>query len=499
MDLGAALLLFGLDLQLLQGIVNQLYTDVPGLRTVTGPNGSFRLELDPPAIETRAEGEFRMGVHLTGRLFVGTSTDPLVFDTWVRLQPEIVTGADGIPAGALRFDAVEDVVPQAAEQAVADAFAPGGAVGALLASLTIPVFGDLLASANEQLFPGAELDLAAFSTAFYLGHPAPMRRPVYEVERAGDGYEPVLDLDITYATVPALVAAVALAGNDARPPESPSVVRPGTGLGLVTSAALLAARFAIESAAVIGTEMEGLTIDRFDVASTDYGFDVSGAGHKTGADVEFEGALIARYEGGVGGELGLTSTVETDVDTAWWVDLLSVVAAIVPGLGWFLGHIFIWGPERAAPGQVEQALLEKFGAPLAATAQQVATGFQIESIPTSALLADVWFFDANLAVAAAAFAGRQTREVHAVTRDTAYLARDPAGEGRHTNRRRPVPSVEEITLSSGHALKPWQAAQLVLDGLVTIPGHHAVSNPLARGGIYLRSDPDDTTSNNLLG
>jgi hypothetical protein len=498
MDVGSALLLFGLDIELLQGIVNHLYESDPTLRSVDGGNGLFHLDLDPPAIETRADGAFRMGVHLTGRLFVGAQPDPLVFDTWVRLRPELVGNPGEIPAGALRFDAVEDVVPAGAEQPVADAFGPDGFIGKTLDTLTIPVFADLLASANDQLFPDAELDVSRFSTAFYLGRSAPIRRPVWTVRRANSHWEPSLDLDVTYATVPALMAAVGPAGADPVPPDAPSVVRSGTGLGLVTSAGLLAQRFARESEAVVGTKLQDLTIDRLDVSSTDWGFDVDGEGHKTGAEVDFSGSLVVQFRGGVGGEIVMRSTVETDVDTAWWVDLLSVVAALVPGLGWFLGDLLIWGPVQEAPGKVEAALLDQFSTPLASAAQQLATAFGLEGIPTSAFLADVWFFDGNLAVTAAAFAGRRTEEVQAVTHDVAYLAADPGGAGKHTNRRRPVSSVAEITLSGGHALKPWQAGQLVHDGLLRIPGHHAVSNPLAKGGVYLRSNPDDTTSNNLL-
>jgi hypothetical protein len=497
MDFGSALLVFGLDIELLQGIVNHLYENDRSLQSIEGENGRLRLELDAPAVETRQDS-FRIGVHLTGRLFIGQESDPRVFDAWVRLKPEVVTGADGFPAGTLRFDEVEDCVPAILRPVVTSVFQPDGFIGKVLASLSIPVFADLLASANEQLFSDVELDMAAFSTSFYLGRSTPIRRPLYAVTRVDDHYEPELDLDITYATVPALMAAVGLAGSDPTPPGAPSIVRPGTGLGLVTTASLFRARFDRESESIKGTTLEGLTMDRLNVVSTDYGFDVDGEGHKTGAEVDFAGALMVQYRGGVGGEIKMRSTVETDVDTAFWVDVLSVVAAIVPGLGWFLGDIFIWSPVQEAPGKVEAALLDKFSIPLATAAQQVANSFGIENIPTSALLADVWFFDGNMSVAAAAFAGIRTAEVTSVSRDVAYVAAAPGGAGKHSNRRRPVVSVADITLSSGHTLKPWQAGQFVKDSLLRIPGHHAVSNALVRNGVYLRSNPDDTGSNNLL-
>lgn len=497
MDFGAALVLFGLDLDLFQGIVTFLYDVDPRFRTLEGEDGSFRLELEMPAIETR-EDPFRMGVHLSGQLFLGTDPDPRVFDAWVRLVPEKVEGADGIPVGALRFEEVEEVIPAFAEAQVAQSFGPDGAIGEVLAAFEFPVFESLLRSAHEQLFgEGPELDPAAFETAFYLGHPAPIRRPLWDVGRVNGDWGPVLDLDVSYATKPALIAAVSRADTDPLPPEAPSIVRPGTGLGLVTTFSLIQANLDRQSNELQGSEIEGLTIDRVEFDAADWGFDIDGEGHKTGAEIDFAGSLVARFIGGTGGRVVLRSTVEIDVDTAWWVDVLSALAIVVPVAGWILGDVFIWEPQREAPGKVESALLDKFSTPLAAAAQQVASSFQIALIPTSAFLADVWFFDGNMAVAAAAFAGKAGTEVWSVSRDVAYLTTNP-NDRRPSNRRKPVTSVADITLSSGHTLKPWQAGRMVQIGQLEIPGHHAVVNPKTTQGVYLRSNPDDRTSNNLL-
>ena len=500
MDLGSALQLFGLDLGLLQGIVNFLHETLPAFRTIEDEDGAYRLALDPPQVEIRDdESGYRMGIHLVGQLFLGEEINPFVFDAWVRLRPEVGSDASGNPVGVLLFDAVEEVTPPIAEPLVAAAFGPDGVVGAALDTLQLDVFTALIASVNDQLFPNnPTVDVDDFSLAFYLGRPAALDRPVYDLGREGEDWIPLLQFEYTDATVPALVASVALAGETAVPPESPSIIRHGTGLGLITTDRLFESRFALESAALIGTEMQGLTIDRFTAETTDYGFLIDGAGHKTGADVTFSGSLMAHFEGGIGGQLTMRNNIETDVDTAWWVDLLGVVAAIVPVVGWILGDIFIWGPAAEAPEQVENALLDRFLTPLDSAAQSLASQFNISIIPTSAFLSDVWFFDGNMGVAAAAFAGRQTAGVQSVSRDIAYLAMDPAGAGRPSNRRRPVESVYEITLDDGRRLKPWQAGQLVEDGLLDIPGHHAVRNDLARNGIYLRSNPDELRSNNLL-
>jgi hypothetical protein len=498
-ELGAARQLFGLDLDLLQGIVNFLHAELPAFQTVEDPDGAYVLRLDVPTVETRSDGGFRMGLRITGQLELG-GDPPQLFETFVRLRPEVGEGADGNPVGTLAFDAIEEIFPPDAEPAITDTFGPDGPLGTALGALALDVFADLIASVNEQINPpDTPVDLNAFSTAFYLGRPAPIPRPVWTIRSAGDHrYEPALDLDVSYATTPALVAAVGLAGEDPVPPDSPSIVRPATGLALLTASQTFDARFALEREAIRGTEIHGLTIDDFNATSADWGFDIDASGHKTGAHVSFSGSLIGDFRGGVGGQFLMRSTVQTDVDSAWWVDLLSVLAALVPVIGWILGEIFIWEPERAAPGEVEATLREKFVTPISDAAAKLADAFGLDLIPTEAYLADVWFFDGNLAVAAAAFAGSQTSSVDGVTFDVAHVVKDPAGAGRHSNRRRPVESVAEILLDTGHALKPWQAAQLVDKKLLALPGYHVVHNPLATEGVYLRSNPDDTTSNNLL-
>ncbi len=499
MEFGFSLQLFALELDLFQGIINFLYENLPAFRTVEDPNGAYRLELDPPLIEVRDTGDYRMGIHLTGKLFLGDNPNPLLFDAWVRLKPEVGENEDGVPVGQLVFDAIEEVTPAPAASAVADSFGSEGTIGKALNSLKLDVFNDLAMSVHNQLFPpGTAFSFDTFSLAFYLGQPTSMDRPVWSIKREGEHYVPDLQLDFSQVTKPALVASVALAGDEAIPSDFPSIVRPGTGVALVTTKRLFDARFILQTALMVGTEMQGLTIDSFSAASTSYGFDIDGAGHKTGADVSFSGSLIAQFLGGVGGQLVLRSTIETDVDTSWWVDILSVVAALIPGLGWILGEIFIWEPTRDAPQQVETALLDRFLTPIADAAQGIADNFSIDIIPTDAFLADVWFFDGHMTVAVSAFAGTRISDITSVSRDIAYLAKKPTTTGKHTNRRRTVESVFEITVTGGYQLKPWQAGQLVHKKLLTIPGHHAVESPLAKGGFYLRSNPDNTTSNNLL-
>ena len=477
-----------------------IYENEPAIQVIELPEQNARLELDVPQFDFRDDGNFRMGMHLTGQLFVDGFPGPLVFDAWVHLQPVLKMEGDK-PIGILEYVEVEDVTPEPARQAVEDAFGPDGLVGGILADLEFDVFEELAKSLQKQIFPDQEEDefeFDAFSYAFYLGKPAPIRHPYYKTKREGDDIVPELEFVTNFSTAPALIASIALNGEDATPPDASSIVIPDTGLALLSSKRMFDTKFELEKEEIIGSKMQGLTMDVFEAESTDYGFDIKGGGHKTGATVTFEGSLIGDFIGGVGGQFVMHSTIETDVDTKWWVDLLSAVAFMIPVLGWILGEIYIWEPAREAPENVESTLLDKFSKPLQKVADDLGEKFEIPDIRTHAYLADAWFFNGNMIISSVAFAGVQEGQISRVDRDIAYLARDPKGEGKRSNRRRTVESVGTIYLKDGRAMKPWHAGKLVLMGILELPGYHAVMSDLVKEGVYLRGNPDGDPSNNLL-
>jgi hypothetical protein len=132
-------------------------------------------------------------------------------------------------------------------------------------------------------------------------------------------------------------------------------------------------------------------------------------------------------------------------------------------------------------------------------ADDLAAGFGIEGeegedpIPSAAFLDDIWIFDGNLAVSVVALLGYNPATIEGVLYDTAFIKLK-----RSRQRRKPVQSVEQLRLSTGQWVRPWQAAQLLDAGIVDIPDHHVVRNPKAREGIFLRSDPNETDADNLV-
>ena len=159
--------------------------------------------------------------------------------------------------------------------------------------------------------------------------------------------EVVFEGESTYVTVPALVATVAHQGDSPLLPGSASIVRPGTGLQLITSKTMFDARLDVQAALTVDQVIEGLTVDTLTLDPVDGGINVDGSGHNDDADVTFVGTMVARYVGGTDGHLYMKPALDIDVDTEWWIDVLSFLASVVPIVGWTLGEIFIWGPKEA--------------------------------------------------------------------------------------------------------------------------------------------------------
>ncbi len=508
MDVGQNWLVLGLDLQLIQGAVMHLYKTKPEFQSISGTvlGFAYRLELVAPVIEPRpACGDlpYRVGIHLLGDLYIGDSTTPNRFDAWVRLDPTVVTGAGGMPFGALVFGGVESIEPAAAKATLEEEFQPGGGVGDSLADMKLDLFTGLLDAVTRVLHPPVDddpdddeeppvdIDPTEFAVAFEVGEPASMRRPLYDVDDDG---EPFLDIDWAFITAPALVASVALAGDTPGMPGRLSMVKPGAGMTLLTTKTMFDAKLDLEAQAKIGEEEDGVTTDALVLEAVDGGIAVEGEAHKTGGSVTFEGVVLSQYQGGTQGRLRMKPAIETDTDLDWWVPFVGVGLFLVfAPFGAF--YLFVIDAKLdSVNGTVNLSVGRPLRDALADAADQIAEGFGVDSFPSQALLSDVWIVDGHLAVEVTAFLGVTAATIEAVTYDTAYVSK----AGVRTNRRRPVRSVGTVTLSTGQTVTAAQIGKLVGEGLVEIPGHHAVRNPRAEGGWYIRSIANDTTVDNLI-
>lgn len=501
MEFGDIWMALGIDVSVLQGAVTHLYREDPGFQVVEGPG--YRLELVIPLIEVRpacGPKPYRMGIRLIGTLTLEGDPNPFHFDAFVRLDPVVLT--DGaIPAGGLSFVEVEDVVPAFTRASLEAEFAPDGKIGKVLSARRLDLFGAMLDAATRILHPPpdpedpVDIDPGEFAVDFWLGQPAPMRRPVYAV----DGEEPLLEWDIGEMTVPSLMATVALAGTSPRTTGDPSVCRPGHGMTLVTAKAALDVKLDNQAAATIGDEINDAEITALTLEGVDAGIAVTGSAEKTGGSATFEGTMVCRYQGGTDGVLRMDPAIHTDVHVDDWVIVLSVFGIMfAPLFGLILVNGFVWIPASATPDRVSAALREAFTEPLTDAAEEIAAGFGVDNMPSAAYLSDVWFFDGNLAVAAVALLGNTFTEVKSVSYDTAMIGPKPENAPHGTIRRREVKSIRDITLATGQTVTPWQAGELVRDGLITLPGYHAVHQPKAKGEWYLRSNPNDTLDDNLI-
>jgi len=358
----------------------------------------------------------------------------------------------------------------------------------------------------ETMFPASPPlvvgDVLAFE--FYLGRPGYFSRPSYSPFHIGpDGVRTdalIFNGRTEHSTVPSLVASVALAGQQARLPGDVSNVVRGTGMQLVVSKTLFDRDLARQAASQVGTEFDGVEIDSMSVTSVDAGIELNMNASKTGVTVRIEGTIVGVFSEELAGteelpgfeaRLNMHPVLSVDIDTVWWVKLINVLT-FTPFLGTLLNDIFIWKPlgeaRQEATVTVDRTLATQFNEALAPIASALNGALELENIESRTYVSGIWFFDGNFTVAAAAFAGVHPETITAVSHDMAFVG----------DNLKQVISVSTISLSEGHVLKPWQAGELAKLGILDIPNHHGVENSLARGGYYLRSDPNDTITDNLV-
>ena len=499
MDIGSSLISLGLDLNLLQGFLNQTYAETEDMQRIAGLG--FDLELELPRLETRGDqNDYRLGLHLRGLLRVEGSA-PMAFDAWVVLDPVAELDASGIPVGKLRYRQIEEVLPDLARSPLEHACAPGGRIGDFIgSSLKLPLFEILLREVAHSGLVGRFGSYAEMaqevSWSFYLGRPGTISRPHYRTPATGYKQFSLKFEGVTEkVTVPALIASVALPGQEAELPDRVSTVPHATGIQLITSKALMDANLAQKAKARIGTKIaDDVEIKSLSLTSTDAGIAIDLHGEKHSGSLDIQGTIAAQFYGEIGGTLVMVPAIQVDVEMAPWVEALSFLCAALPLVGWVIGDILIWEPfedvQESAPIDSGETLARDFNETLRPIAEQVATSFQIEGVESRAYLADVWFFDGNFAVSAAAFAGLWHAQILETTYDVAHVGRQ--------GHLKPVTSVADLLLDSGQRLKPWHAGELAKLGILKIPHHHGVKNHLARGGFYLRSNPNATTTDNLI-
>ena len=288
---------------------------------------------------------------------------------------------------------------------------------------------------------------------------------------------------------------VALPGESADSGAETSCLPSLTEFGIVYSRRLLDNALAAGAAAAVGTETEGATITRLSLSMGDDAINVDGRAEKDSAVITFQGPVRLRLVRGTTRFAADSREVSVDVDLPWWQDLLLFLTGPVGGiLTLGLGPLLVgigfaaFGTSLAeiefelagAPRQIRGAISTTLVTGLAQLAAGLAFntplgGLQPQSTPDHSLTED-----GHIGVFAQVF----------ILQVTAHIV-----EAVHSRLR---DRFVEYTLQGGRRLRSTELARLVIAQAIVTPGSHAV----VRGSgdsqrMYMRSNPDNSTENNL--
>lgn len=491
MELNQVKIAVGLHLDLFKGIITHLYATevIPSFLEF----GNIQVNINEPVVAVRdPSGNPWVGLNLTGA-FQNGDVPPAAFDVWLSLRPFVRSVSGQAPVAALAVAAVEEASPEDI----------GGLVGALavgeintiLQDMDIPIFNALIGGLEEAAFGENPPERSTWNTDFYLGNAA-------ELEYVEVGFPPgqpdrpnVRRSDMLN-TVPALIATLALPGESAAIPGNPSIVPAGTGIQIMISRSAMDSVLGFNAQSKVGESIEGATINAMQMKMHDLGIEISGSAEKSGADIDWEGILLLyfrkfyfvdrsrRWHDGFVDVF--TSGIDVDVDIPWYIKLLRAFLFIIGPVGWILDATLV-APKVSeadeAPDLVRGAFREEVGAALEDMIGNVGGLSGGDEVPFMEFGQNSWVLNGHYTHSLLAFAGLNRDTIARVEHDQFQI------EGAHGS------SVGMIELASGYYLHPQELGRLLKRGIMEIPNVHGVE---ADYGFYVRSNPNDDTSDNLV-
>ena len=493
MDMGEAKVAVGLDVRLMSGIIDFLFeTGAIESELDTGVSGiSGQLETLALAAEV-IEGETLMVLDLTGNLIIGEQ-DPSPFSMRLSLDP-VVRPVDGA-APVAGFEVGELIEAEPALLALAFPQIKDG-LDAALADLALPLFDPLISQVEAAFFGTTPPSRATWAVSWRLTPAATLDRVNISIP-PGEPDQPFVESRTPMETVPALVASIALPGEEAVPVDTGSIVPRPSGIQVLIARDTMNPMLAATASAQVGTTMDGATIDALSMEMTELGIKLAGSATAGEADIDWDGTLLILFSKfyrlhhspalrWMDGRVNVyTGGIDVDVDMPWWLGMLRVVLVLIGPIGWALDATLIQPrleEADAAPDLIRGAFREQVTEALQAAISAVAD-IDANDAPLTVFGHDAWVLDGHYATSLIAFAGRNRHEVTVVEHDEFEV------EGAHGE------SVGMLNLDSGHRLHPEELGRLLISGVVEVPGMHGVQAPY---GYYVRTNPNADPTDNLV-
>lgn len=491
MNLSQVKIAVGINTDLVKGIITSLY--VKGTIPSKFEFGNIQIDINEPIVEVKDPTDNpRLGLRVNGK-FKNGDLDPVNFEIWLKLQPFVRTISGQSPVAALSATEVEEATPPDIGDLIAT-FAMGP-VNEILQQMDIPIFDSLISGLENAAFAENPPSRSTWNTDFYLGK-------VSEIEYIMVGFppgqpgSPNVKSSEMLPTTPALIATVALPGHSAQIPENPSIVPNGTGIQIIISREAMDMVLDLNASSKIGESIEGATINSMKMKMHDLGIEIKGSAEKSGATIDWEGILLLFFRkfyhvnGSIRWHEGFvdvfTSGIDVDVNIPWYVKLLRAFLFTLGPIGWILDTTLVAPKlEEAdqAPDLVKAAFREEVASALSSMIGNVAGISDDEEIPFMEFSQNSWVLNGHYTHSILAFAGLNRDEISDIQHDSFQV------EGAHGK------SVGFIELESGYELHPQELGRLLKSGIVEIPNAHGVE---ADYGFYVRANPNDDTSDNLV-
>jgi len=491
MDLGDVKIATGFDVQLFHGIIVFLFERGVIPDRFTDPDDIVEVIIDQPVIEVDdPAGAPMLVLHVTGSFTPASGGGSSPFDARIGLEPFVRPVAGAAPVAALRVDERVELTPPGigfVVEAVADAF-----LDELLGAMDLPLFDPLIARVENVFFPLVAPGREEWSADCVLGR----RGSLDHVEVGfppGRPDLPRIECSTPLSTTPALVATLALPGEDPSLPGGASIVPEATGAQILIAEATMNAMLAAQAATIVGTSVEGATVTGLSMQMNELGIQIDGLAENEPATIEWQGTLLIffskRYtlksRGAVRWHDGFVnvfaSGVDVGVDTPRWVTFLRAVGAVLLGPVYSALDATLVQPRLdqadEAPDLVRSAFRDEATAALGTMIANASNMGDEMKAPLMIFGHDAWVLGGHYTTSLIAFAGSNQTTID----DSEHDRFDVTGASGS--------SVGLVEIGTGHALHPEELGRLLKAGIVRIPGYHGVEAPY---GFYIRSSPNGT-------